>query len=100
MALLEPARLVNQALEDASHRFGIQRGWTKLAEPLDEPCFPSRIVGGQPASQLVFGYLQDHADALRDESEELGIQIIDLASKGFELRLGCHGRHGTCPWPR
>jgi hypothetical protein len=79
--LFDPSRLLDQSLEDASHRRRVERFGRVLRKVFEHVPFASRIVNGHLPRALHFADAKDESDALRDEAQNVSIDRIDLGSQ-------------------
>jgi len=75
--LLDPTRLIDDAFEDPTHELIIEMLWGKRDEPLDHFAFTRGVVDGHGPRALEFRNLQDKADSLGHQRENLRVDGID-----------------------
>jgi len=69
---------------------GIQvRFLGQLAQARDLLLLPPRIGGGQGIGRLVLADRLGDAEPLRQDMDQGGVDIVDAAAEGGELRVAC-----------
>ena len=90
--LFDPARLVDQSLENAAHRVRVERVLRLAAQAIEHFAFAIGVIDGDAVLALVLADGQDDSHALRDQFEDATIQVIDASTQLFELRSRLHER--------
>src|SRR5689334_12717931 len=91
MSLLEAARLVDQALEDATNRVGLERRRRQGGEAREQTALALRVVHGKSVLRFESADLEHQSYALVNELEELGVHRVDRAAECLEVGFA-HGR--------
>lgn len=86
MTLLERAGFIDQALEDATSRFWLQRSAREGGELIQDPALALPIEHGHAVLAFELTHAQYQAHALRELLQDLPIDCIDLIPQGRKLR--------------
>jgi hypothetical protein len=90
MMLLDAARLVDEPLEDSADRVGVQGRLRSTTQAIQKRALTRGIVDGNTAFAFVFADLDDEANTLVQEFENLLVDGVDTAAQLIEVELRCH----------
>jgi hypothetical protein len=93
--LFDPSRFVDQAFENSTDGFGVERRFGGFAQAIEQRAFACGIVDGHPALALVLTYRHHQPHALVQQLENLLVDRVDTPAQLLEIELGRHAPHPT-----